>query len=151
MKQMKMKTCVGYILLVEEDGFLVSLEFSDATLIKNDSSPLLRSVEKELNEYFQGKRKKFDIPFKIKGTKFQKVIWETMCNIPYGETISYGELSELAGYKKAYRAVGSACGNNPIAIIVPCHRVLASNKKIGGFGGGLENKRILLKIEGIQI
>ena len=151
MKQMKMKTWVGYILLKEENGFLIALEFSNDEFIENDSTPLLCSVERELIEYFQGNRTSFDIPIKLNGTDFQKAIWEAMSKIPYGETVSYGELSNMAGYKKAYQAVGNACGKNPIAIIVPCHRVLAANKKIGGFSGGLDKKRILLKIEGIQI
>ena len=110
------------------------------------SHPVLRAAAKQLKEYFSGKRKSFDLPLKPEGTEFQMKVWRELSRIPYGTTISYGEQAKRVGDKNAARAVGSANGRNPIAIIVPCHRVVASSG-IGGFGGGLKAKRILLSLE----
>lgn len=103
---------------------------------------------KELEEYFEGKRKLFTFPIDPKGTDFQKTVWEGARNIPYGETVSYGELAENIGKtKKASRAVGGALGKNPIMIVTPCHRILSSEGKLHGFTGGLELKSALLDLE----
>lgn len=102
-----------------------------------------------LDKYFSGQEDAFDNPFDLEGTTFQKQVWREIHKIPYGKLISYGEIAENINRPKASRAVGNAVGANPVAIVIPCHRVVWSNGGIGGFGGGLGCKRILLKVEGI--
>lgn len=109
--------------------------------------PVLKKAAKQLQEYFSGKRKDFDIPLAAEGTEFQKKAWQELCQIPYGKTISYVEQAERLGNIKASRAVGTANGRNPISIIVPCHRVIAKSGSLAGFGGGLANKKFLLELE----
>jgi methylated-DNA-[protein]-cysteine S-methyltransferase len=111
-----------------------------------DPAPL-REAQRELEEYFAGERRDFSIPLAATGTPFQMQVWEALRAIPYGETISYGELARRIGNPKAVRAVGLANGRNPISIIVPCHRVIGANGTLTGYGGGLERKRFLLAFE----
>lgn len=111
------------------------------------NSAALNHVIKELNEYFAGNRKIFDIQIVFTGSDFQNRVWEELTKTPYGTTISYAELAVLIGNPKAVRAVASANATNPISIIVPCHRVIGSNNKLIGYGGGLDAKRILLELE----
>lgn len=106
-----------------------------------------REVVKQLNEYFAGKRKEFDLPLASDGTKFQQKVWKGLQKIGYGKTKTYGELATTLGVGKAYRAVGSANGKNLHCIIVPCHRVVAANGGLGGYNGGLEAKKWLLAHE----
>ena len=113
-----------------------------------DIPPVLKETATQLEEYFAGERTEFDVPMELDGTEFQRGVWAELARIPYGETISYGELARRVGRPKGPRAVGQANGRNPIPIIVPCHRVLASNG-IGGYGGGLPMKRTLLAVEGV--
>ncbi len=101
----------------------------------------------QLKAYFKGERTRFDLELNIQGTEFQKIVWKELVKIPYGETISYGQLAERIGNPKASRAVGMANGKNPISIIVPCHRVIGKNGSLTGFGGGLEVKKNLLEFE----
>ena len=101
----------------------------------------------QLKGYFKGERTSFDLELKVQGTDFQKMVWKELVKIPYGETISYGELAERIGNPNACRAVGLANGKNPISIIVPCHRVIGKNGSLTGFGGGLEAKKTLLDLE----
>jgi O-6-methylguanine DNA methyltransferase len=108
---------------------------------------LTDKVYQELLEYFDGKRKDFDFPYRLKGTDFQKKVWTELLTIPYGETRSYKEIATAIGNKKAARAVGMANNKNPITIIVPCHRVIGANGKLVGYAGGLEMKKELLKME----
>ena len=115
---------------------------------RDEESPVLKEAATQLEEYFAGERTDFDLRMELDGTPFQKEVWAELSRIPYGETISYGELARRVGRPKGPRAVGQANGRNPIAIIVPCHRVLASNG-IGGYGGGLTVKRSLLALEGV--
>ena len=111
-------------------------------------SPLLRKAAKQLTEYFAGKRKTFDLPLALDGTAFQRQVWQTMLDtVPYGTTISYGELANRCGHPKAARAVGNANHVNPLPIIIPCHRVVGSGGKLVGYGGGLTLKASLLKLE----
>lgn len=112
-----------------------------------DSSKFLKLTE-ELNEYFAGKRKDFDLPLQLDGTEFQKNVWQQLFNIPYGETVSYQDIATAVGKPKAVRAVGTAVGANPVCIIAPCHRVISSDGSLGGYAGGLNNKKILLNLEG---
>jgi methylated-DNA-[protein]-cysteine S-methyltransferase len=114
----------------------------------DDAPPVLKDTATQLEEYFAGGRTEFDIAMELDGTAFQREVWAELARIPYGETISYGELARRVGRPKGPRAVGQANGRNPIPIIVPCHRVLASNG-IGGYGGGLPMKRALLAVEGL--
>ena len=104
----------------------------------------------QLREYFAGKRTKFDLPLAPAGTPFQCSVWRRLEEIPYGETISYGELARRVGNAKASRAVGSANGKNPLPIVIPCHRVIAGDGSLGGFGGGLPMKTALLALEGVR-
>ena len=115
----------------------------------DDVPPILKETATQLEEYFAGERTEFDLRLELDGTSFQREVWAELTRIPYGETISYGELARRVGRPKGPRAVGQANGRNPIAIIVPCHRVLASNG-IGGYGGGLKVKRSLLALEGVS-
>jgi methylated-DNA-[protein]-cysteine S-methyltransferase len=109
--------------------------------------PILLHTERQLDEYFAGKRKTFSIALDIRGTSFQKNVWEALLAIPFGETRSYGQLAKQLGNSKAMRAVGAANGRNPMSIIVPCHRVIGSSGKLTGFAGGLETKARLLSLE----
>ena len=104
-------------------------------------------ARRQLDEYFAGKRRQFELLLKPAGTTFQLQVWEELCRIPYGQTTSYGELAKRLGRPAASRAVGMANGSNPIAIIQPCHRVIGANGKLTGFGGGLEVKQNLLDLE----
>ena len=106
---------------------------------------------RQLREYFAGKRIEFDLPLAPEGTEFQRNVWRRLQEIPYGETISYGELAKRVGNPKASRAVGAANGQNPIPIVIPCHRVIGANGKLTGFGGGLPTKEALLALEARQL
>ncbi len=111
------------------------------------NTPLIKRAVRELKEYFKGNRKKFDFKLDPQGTVFQKKIWQAMRKIPYGHTLSYGELARAAGFPKSSRAAGGACNKNPILLAIPCHRVVASQGKLGGFGCGIKNKLALLRLE----
>ena len=111
-----------------------------------DAGPL-RAAQRELEEYFAGERREFSLALEPAGTPFQMRVWQALRAIPYGETISYGELARRIGNPRAVRAVGLANGRNPISIIVPCHRVIGANGTLTGYGGGLERKRFLLALE----
>lgn len=104
-------------------------------------------VARQLSEYFAGARTRFEIDVAPQGTEFQRRVWRALCEIPYGQTISYGELARRLGDVKAVRAVGLANGANPVAIVIPCHRVIGANGSLVGFGGGLPIKRALLDLE----
>ena len=120
----------------------------EITYNKNKNlSPLLQETIKQLQEYFDGNRKEFNLPVKLKGTDFQIKVWQELQKIPYGQTISYSELAKRINCPKAIRAVGGACGKNPIPIIIPCHRVLGKNGNLTGFSGGINYKEKLLILE----
>jgi O-6-methylguanine DNA methyltransferase len=110
-------------------------------------APLLDCVESQLSEYFAGERDDFDLPLDMPGSAFQERVWAELRRIPYGETISYRELAQRVDAGGAYRAIGRANGSNRLAVIVPCHRVVAAGGGIGGYGGGVEAKRLLLDLE----
>ena len=145
---------VGPLLLAGDSDSLHVLSFGvgsrprevDADWIP-DSKGVLKSVRRELDEYFAGRLKKFTTRLAFNGTPFQNAVWKQLTRIPYGETISYLDLAKRIENPKAVRAVGMANGANPIAIIVPCHRVIGSNGSLTGFGGGLPTKRALLELE----
>ena len=114
---------------------------------QTSTHPLIKETCKQLDEYFTGKRQVFDLPLSPQGTSFQQAVWKQLQEIPYAETISYAQLAKAVGNPKACRAVGSANGKNPIPIIIPCHRVIASDGGIGGYSGGLDIKVQLLALE----
>lgn len=140
---------IGVLTLVEADGALKELRFEEhaepgETL---QATPLLKQAERELREYFEGKRKTFSVPMKPDGTAFQQAVWKALLEIPYGETASYGEVAKRIGNPKAARAVGMANHQNPLAIFYPCHRVIGAGGKMVGYGGGLSVKEYLLSLE----
>lgn len=110
-------------------------------------TPLLQEAEEQLNEYFAGVRREFDLPLAPQGTPFQQAVWATLQKIPYGEVRTYGQLAAALGKPKASRAVGGACHCNPIAILIPCHRVVGANGSLTGYAGGLDVKEYLLELE----
>lgn len=117
------------------------------SVIEGEEVPPLKQAMEELRRYFAGEYVQFSCPLDLHGTPFQIKVWEALFRIPYGETRTYGELARTLGYPNAARAVGAANGANPIAIIVPCHRVIGSNGSLTGYGGGLETKEWLLALE----
>jgi methylated-DNA-[protein]-cysteine S-methyltransferase len=110
--------------------------------------PVLVETERQLGEYFAGRRKTFDLTLDFTGTAFQKKVWRALLTIPFGETRSYAQIAKQIGHPKAVRAVGAANGRNPISIVTPCHRVIGSSGKLTGFAGGLATKERLLRLEG---
>lgn len=148
---------VGQLKLVASDKGLTAILWENdnptrvrlGMLTRNENHPILLEAERQLGEYFAGKRQTFSIALDMKGTPFQKNVWEQLLAIPFGETRSYGQLARALGKPQAMRAVGAANGRNPISIIVPCHRVIGSSGKLTGFAGGLEIKARLLSLEKI--
>jgi len=144
---------VGPVGIAEEDGRIVYVFFADKSDkgVPNNyderETPLIRKAAGQLGEYFAGSRKEFDLPLEFKGTVFQKKVWAALMNIPYGETRSYSGIARECGNPKATRAVGMANNRNPIVIICPCHRVVGKDGSLTGYGGGLDNKEYLLKLE----
>lgn len=119
------------------------------TEFRRGTSPVLKAAAAQLKEYFGRKRTEFDIPLIYAGTGFQKKVWDLLLSIPYGTTISYRRLAEKTGDPKAVRAVAGAVARNPLSIFVPCHRVIGSDQKLVGYGGGLDAKNALLAVEGV--
>ena len=149
---MPMNTPVGRLVLESAGDVLIGIWLPNKTKLAgssdHDAPPVLKDAATQLEEYFARERTEFDIPMELDGTSFQKQVWAELSRIPYGTTISYGELARRVGRPKGPRAVGQANGRNPVPIIVPCHRVVASNG-LGGYGGGLPMKRALLAVEGL--
>ncbi len=150
-------TPVGELELVEDGQGLCGLSFGAAPEnadILEEETELLSETKRQLLEYFSGKRKSFELPLSLHGTEFQMRDWEALLAIPYGETRSYGEIARAIGCPKGSRAVGMANRSNPIAIIVPCHRVIGSNGSLTGYAGknkALDIKEYLLKLEGVKL
>ena len=145
---------VGSLVLLSSRKGISGLYFGDrierSTLPdKNEEDRFLNQAEKELKEYFEGERQIFEVALDVKGSAFQRDAWKQLSRIPFGETISYSEQARLMGNLKAVRAVGTANGANPVSIIVPCHRVIGKKGELTGFGGGLDRKLKLLKLEGV--
>jgi methylated-DNA-[protein]-cysteine S-methyltransferase len=141
------ETQLGWFEAVVENDELTSLIFTDITTPKTGEHPLLKEVEVQLDEFAKGDRKKFSIPLNPNGTTFQKRVWAKLRSIPYGARLTYNEFAEYYGDKKAIRAVAAANGQNPIAVIIPCHRIIGSGGKLTGYAWGLERKRDLLQLE----
>jgi methylated-DNA-[protein]-cysteine S-methyltransferase len=149
---------VGRIKLVASDKGLAAILWEDddpdrvriQNMTENDSHPVLIEAEKQLKEYFGGRRRVFSMDLDFNGTDFQKKVWKTLLEIPWGETRTYSQIAEQIGNPKAVRAVGAANGKNPISIIAPCHRVIGASGRLTGYAGGLENKALLLKLEQVS-
>ncbi len=146
---------VGKLRLVASDKGLVAIDVRNnagQVVSANDSSAqaILLKTKKQLEQYFAGKRTSFDIALDLVGTEFQVQAWRALCRIPFGKTISYGRQAANIKKPKAFRAVGSANGKNPIPIIVPCHRVVAGDGSLGGYSLGLKMKKQLLALEGVS-
>ncbi|WPO70315.1 methylated-DNA--[protein]-cysteine S-methyltransferase [Streptomyces sp. KN37] len=144
----------GPLTLVATDGVLSGLYMSDQrhrpaqeTFGERDPAPFGEAIS-QLEAYFAGELKEFDLPLRLDGTPFQRMVWDELLRIPYGEVRTYGELAEILGKPGASRAVGLANGKNPISVIVPCHRVVGANGNLTGYGGGLDRKQRLLVFEG---
>ena len=141
-------TSIGKISIIQEGEYIVKIEFGEELKdIEIKETKLILKTISEIKEYLEGKRKEFDIPIKLQGTKFQKKVWNELLKIPYGETCSYKDIAIRINNEKGVRAVGMANHNNPIAIIVPCHRVIGKNGKLVGYAGGIDIKSKLLEIE----
>lgn len=143
------KTPIGPLTLEADENAVTAIRFSAGGA--QDASPLLDAAEAQLREYFAGARRTFDLPLAPHGTAFQRRVWAALRTIPYGETRTYGELAAAIDSPNASRAVGMANHRNPIPIIIPCHRVIGANGTLTGYAGGLEIKRRLLALEGINI
>jgi methylated-DNA-[protein]-cysteine S-methyltransferase len=144
---------VGKLGLLADDEALVSLSFEErsradaGTAVTDEANPIVRQAVRELQLYFAGTLRQFSIPLKPAGTAFQSSVWRGLTQIPYGRTCSYGELARVIGRPRAVRAVGGACGRNPIGILIPCHRVVGADGGLTGFGGGVATKAMLLALE----
>lgn len=151
----RIDTPIGPLLLAASDAGMHAIEFRNARhpVKRGDDSveaphPLLDRARRQLEEYFAGKRRSFDLPLAPQGTPFQRQVWEALATIGYGQTLSYGQLAARVGKPAASRAVGAANGRNPLPIVLPCHRVIGANGALTGFGGGLPTKEFLLRLEG---
>jgi methylated-DNA-[protein]-cysteine S-methyltransferase len=151
-----MKSPVGELKLVASDKGLAAILWENdnprrvrlAPVSEDKDHPVLLEAERQLRDYFSGKRRSFSLKLDFKGTEFQKKVWTALLTIPFAETLSYGQIAKQIKNPKAVRAVGAAIGKNPISIIAPCHRVIGSTGKLTGFAGGLEAKACLLALEG---
>lgn len=141
-----MESPIGPLLLTCSATGLTSLQMGARAEREHDHA-LLQQARKQLTEYFAGERTEFELPLEPQGTEFQREVWEQLRAIPYGETASYGQIAQRVGRPQASRAVGAANGANPIAIVVPCHRVIGADGSLTGFGGGLPRKQWLLQHE----
>ncbi len=150
----EIETPVGKLVLVASDAGLHAVQWpreldkkSYNSLRKNPNHPVLKMAVQQLKEYFSGRRKEFSLPLSPSGTQFQMKVWEALRGIPFGTTISYKEQARRIGCPQSARAVGTANSKNPIAIVVPCHRVIATSGALSGFGGGVRNKEFLIRHE----
>lgn len=147
-------TQIGKLGIREDEIGITNIYFREINIggdVVLEESPLIKKAYVQLKEYMEGKRTTFDLTLNLKGTEFQKKVWIELTKIPYGETRSYKDIATAIGNENASRAVGMANNKNPIPIIIPCHRVVGSNKNLVGYGGGLYIKEKLLNIEGISV
>ena len=136
--------------LVATETHLINIQFTQPQKALLQTTELLSMATIQLDEYFQGKRTTFSLPFKLTGTPFQLAVWKELQNIPYGKTTSYKEITQKINKPKAYRAVGMANNKNPLPIIIPCHRVIGSDGRLTGYAGGTARKLALLQLEGVD-
>ena len=149
MSYLSLHSPIGDLTLFEDDGKLISVDWG--WVDGGSETPLLTEALRQLEEYFDGDRQVFDLPMALSGTAFQQRVWQALQTIPYGQALRYGELAEKLG--SSPRAVGTACGRNPLPVIIPCHRVVAKDGSLGGYSGldGIETKRSLLTLEGYPV
>ena len=145
MPQISINSPIGALTIFEFDDQIVALDWGFVD--EMEPSPVLEEAKKQLSAYFSGTLSSFDLPLAPDGTDFQKAVWAAMCKIPVGQTATYKDLAAAAGSPKAFQSVGTACGLNPIPIIIPCHRVIGKNGSLRGFAGGLSVKQKLLELE----
>ena len=151
----EMPSAVGKLKLVASANALVAVlwekEYADRVKLETAKldrrHPILLETERQLGEYFAGARSQFELPLELRGSDFQNKVWRALTEIPFGQTISYFDLAKMIGSPKASRAVGAANGKNPLAIVIPCHRVIGTDGTLTGFAGGLETKAMLLTLE----
>jgi methylated-DNA-[protein]-cysteine S-methyltransferase len=146
---------LGPLLIEVSDAGVHRIGF-DAVVVDEPPStkpghPLLEAVRRQLDDYFAGRRRRFELPLATAGTAFQRQVWQALQQIPYGETRSYAGIAQAIGSPRAVRAVGAANGRNPVAIVVPCHRVIGSSGGLTGYAGGLHRKLALLRVEGVPL
>ena len=143
------KTPIGRLQIFADSEYITRISFFEKKMqgAIEKETPLIKKMYLELEEYFAGKRKSFDVPVKPHGTSFQQSTWDALLKIPYGETRSYKQIAEMIGKPAACRAVGMANNRNPIPVVIPCHRVVGANGDLTGYAGGLEVKRKLLGLE----
>ena len=154
-----MSSPVGTLTLIASDKGLAGVWFERSrpervrtrTDVENRSHPILVEAERQLREYFAGRRRTFDLALDFVGTPFQRAVWKALLTIPFGQTRTYGEVAKQVGRPSASRAVGAANGRNPVSIVAPCHRVIGSTGALTGFGGGLDVKERLLRLEGARL
>ncbi len=152
----RLATPLGPMLAIARDAVLVALDFEDAKYApavdpawtEDPAWPPLRDCIAQVAEYFAGERGRFDLPLAPRGTPFQRHVWQEIAKVPYGATITYAELARRAGRPGSARAAGAATGRNPLAIVVPCHRIVAADGSLTGYAGGLARKARLLGLEG---
>jgi methylated-DNA-[protein]-cysteine S-methyltransferase len=150
-----MPSPLGNVLLVTNGDALCGVYFDDQKYLppigpawqEDSGSAILRAAHNELDQYFAGSRKRFELPLAPNGTPFQRAVWNVIAQVPWGETLTYAELSSRAGHPGSARATGAATGRNPLSIIVPCHRIVGSDGSLTGYAGGLDRKQKLLALE----
>ncbi|MDR4198137.1 methylated-DNA--[protein]-cysteine S-methyltransferase [Bacillus altitudinis] len=149
---------IGALYILEKDGAIIEVKFDDESFLvkkqrdrfKQEDTPVLKEAKKQLDEYFKGDRKVFDLPLKQAGSPFQEQVWEALSTIPYGESKSYADIAEVIGNPKAVRAIGQANRRNALPIFIPCHRVIGKDRTLTGYAGTKTGmKAILLELEGI--
>jgi methylated-DNA-[protein]-cysteine S-methyltransferase len=151
---------VGSLLIAATDAGICGIYFEEhrhfkgrdgwqETVPQSPAAQYMAHAARQLDEYFAGQRTEFDVPLDLRGTDFQRSVWQELNNIPFGKSVSYAQQAQQLGNPKALRAIGSAIGKNPVSIIVPCHRVIGTSGAVTGYAGGLERKRFLLALEGI--
>jgi methylated-DNA-[protein]-cysteine S-methyltransferase len=138
---------LGLLILKSDGKSITEISFAESDIQELNTCDILEVCKEQLESYFSGKTDVFDLPLRAEGTVFQKRVWNELLKIPYGETITYMELAVKLGDAKAIRAVGTANGRNPIAILIPCHRVIGAGNKLTGYAGGIWRKKFLLELE----
>lgn len=148
-----MNSPIGCLFLRASDQGICEIRLfkEGESLPQNAQSPLLDEAERQLQAYFEGRRIAFELPFVLRGTAFERTVWEQLRTIPFGDTKTYGQSAQAIGQPAVARAVGAACGRNPLLIVIPCHRVVGSTGRLTGFAAGLEAKRTLLSLEGFEL
>lgn len=145
--QISFKSPLGFLILKSNGESVTEISFAENEIQEQHSCEVLESCKAQLDDYFSGKSLTFDIPLAAEGTEFQQKVWAELLKIPYGETITYMDLAVRLGDPKCIRAAGTANGKNPIAIVIPCHRVIGAGNKLTGYAGGIWRKKMLLELE----